>query len=300
VPQPPRKRPHSYQHKDSTPAWKKPRPGPPKGNYGGKGVRPAGSSSQDKGWDQVAGWYDKLVGDGGSDYHRNVVLPATIRLLAPQRGEKILDLCCGQGVLIPHLLQAGVGFITAVDASPRLISSASARFRSEKNVDLLVADACQPGTWTDASHDAAACLMAVHDVPDLEAMARQAAAALKPGGRFLAIFMHPCFRIPRQAHWGWDEGRKLQFRRVDRYGVPQEIPIITHPGQSESETTTFYHRPVGQVITAFGKAGLATSICEELFSHRRSQPGPRARGENRAVQEFPIFMALLATKLPSA
>jgi ubiquinone/menaquinone biosynthesis C-methylase UbiE len=277
----PRKRSDFHAKK----AWK--RPGSP----------PA--KSDKKGWDQVASWYDKLVGDKGSDYHRHVILPAAMRLLVPAAGEKVLDLCCGQGVLIPLLLEAKVATVTAVDASPQLIASAESRFENDKRVRLIIADACVPGSWTDGSHDAAACIMAVHDVPDLAAMAQQAAAALKPGGRFVAIFMHPCFRIPQQAHWGWDEGRKLQYRRVDRYGVPQEIPILTHPGQGGGLTTTFYHRPVGEVLSAFGKAGLAVAICEELFSHRRSQPGPRAKGENRAVQEFPIFMAISCVKLPA-
>ncbi|WP_367874642.1 class I SAM-dependent methyltransferase [Luteolibacter sp. Populi] len=291
MPQPPRKRPN-FQAKKT---WKHSAPRPV-GDGGGYSApkRPAASRREgpEQGWDQVAGWYDKLVGDRGSDYHRNVILPTAMRLLAPAAGEKVLDLCCGQGVLIPLLLEAKVAAVTAVDASPRLIESAKRRFEGEKKVHLVVADACAPGPWADGSHDAAACIMAVHDVPDLPAMARQTAAALKPGGRFVAIFMHPCFRIPQQSHWGWDEGRKLQFRRVDRYGVPQEIPILTHPGQGGGDTTTFYHRPVGEVLTAFGQAGLAVTVCEELYSHRRSQPGPRAKGENRAVQEFPVFMAI--------
>jgi len=286
MPPPPRKRPQFHAKK----SWQRPGPPPPK--------KQARHGGPEQGWDQVAGWYDKLVGDKGSDYHRNVILPAAMRLLAPKAGEKVLDLCCGQGVLIPLLLEAKVGRVTGVDASPRLIESAKTRFQSDKRVELVVADACAPGPWADGSNDAAACIMAVHDVPDLPAMARQVAAALKPGGRFVAIFMHPCFRIPQQAHWGWDEGRKLQYRRVDRYGVPQEIPIVTHPGQGGGDTTTFYHRPVGEVLTAFGQAGLAITVCEELFSHRRSQPGPRAKGENRAVKEFPVFLAISCVRLP--
>ncbi|MFN9027253.1 MAG: hypothetical protein ACK5VX_13775, partial [Akkermansiaceae bacterium] len=35
----------------------------------------------DRGWDGVAGWYDKLVGADGSDYHQNVILPGVMALL---------------------------------------------------------------------------------------------------------------------------------------------------------------------------------------------------------------------------
>lgn len=113
--QPPRKRPHFHSKK---PAAKRP-------------FAKKNSGSGEKGWDQVAGWYDKLVGDGGSDYHRHVILPAAIRMLAPAPGEKILDVCCGQGVLIPLVLDAKVAAVTAVDASPKLIASAKTRFSAE-------------------------------------------------------------------------------------------------------------------------------------------------------------------------
>lgn len=258
-----------------------------------KSARPAR-----QGWDPVAAWYDQLVGKDGSDYHRNVVLPAAMDLLGPLEGKSVLDLCCGQGVLVPLLLDAGAARVVGVDASERLVDSARRRFTGDKRVSMIVADACGEGGWADGSHDLAASLMAVHDVPDLPAMCRNMAAALKPGGRFVAIFMHPCFRIPRQTHWGWDEGRKLQYRRVDRYGVELEIPIVTHPGKGGEEQTIFHHRPLGVVQSAFGAAGLAITGTRELMSHRRSQAGgARSKGEHRAAREFPMFLAIAGVKI---
>ncbi|MEM9238239.1 MAG: methyltransferase domain-containing protein [Verrucomicrobiota bacterium] len=273
------------------PPKRRPRRPPPK-----KAVR-----RKERGWDKVAAWYDQLVGKNGSDYHRHVVLPAAMELLAPLKGKRVLDLCCGQGVLIPLLLDKGAEAVVGVDASPSLIDAARQRFASEKAVSLKVDDACtEKPKWAEGSFDTVASLMAVHDVPDLPAMCRNVSVALKPGGEFVAIFMHPCFRIPRQAHWGWDEGRKLQYRRIDRYGVELEIPIITHPGKCGGETTSFYHRPLAEVMNAIGGAGLAVTRCEELISHRRSQAGgSRSKGEHRAASEFPMFLALKAVKLPA-
>lgn len=257
--------------------------------------------SPSKGWDPVAAWYDQLVGKGGSDYHQHVVVPAAMRMLGDLKGKRVLDLCCGQGVLVPVLREAGAAEVVGVDASPRLIESARRRHEREQGIDFVVADACgENPDWADGTFDAAACLMAVHDVPDLPAMARNAAAALKPGGEMVAIFMHPCFRIPRQTHWGWDEGRRLQYRRIDRYGVELEIPITTHPGKGGGTETAFYHRPLATVLSAFGQAGLAVVDTEELYSHRRSQAGGiRSKGEHRAAREFPMFLALKMKRLPA-
>lgn len=266
------------------------KPGPPPA----KTPPPATS----RGWDPVAAWYDKLVGESGSDYHQNVILPAALRMLDAQAGESIIDVCCGQGVLAKPLLENQLGRYTGVDASPRLVEAAKARHRDDPRVSWLVADVCQPGPWADGSHDAAACLMAVHDVADATAMFANIRRALKPGGRAVFVFMHPCFRIPKHTHWGWDNDQKIQFRRIDRYASPSQIPITTHPGKDSGEHTAFHHRPLSDILTAIGKGGLAVTACEELYSHRRSQgTGPFSKAEHRAAAEFPLFIALKAVRL---
>jgi ubiquinone/menaquinone biosynthesis C-methylase UbiE len=266
-----------------------------------KGRRPGAAPgnkppAKERGWDPVAAWYDKLVGESGSDYHQNVILPAALRILAPQPGEAVIDVCCGQGVLVRPLLEAKVGKFTGVDASPRLIESARSRHGADARVSFLVADACAPGPWANASYDAATCIMAVHDVPDIVGMFSNVARALKPGGRALMIFMHPCFRIPRKTHWGWDADQKIQFRRLDSYATPLEIPITTHPGKGTGEQTHFHHRPLSNLLSAMGQGGLGVVACEELYSHRRSQSGPFSKAEHRAAEEFPMFIALKAVK----
>jgi ubiquinone/menaquinone biosynthesis C-methylase UbiE len=257
--------------------------------------KPGTPPPQDRGWDAVAAWYDKLVGESGSDYHKQVILPAAMRLLDVRPGESVIDFCCGQGVLAPLLLEAGVASYHGIDASPRLIAAARDRHGRNPGVSLTVADACAPGPWADASHDAAVCLMAVHDVPDIAALFRNLRASIKPGGRTVLVFMHPCFRIPKRAHWGFDNDQKIQFRRLDAYGSAEAIPVTTHPGREQSATTVFHHRPLSRIINSLGQAGLAIHACEELYSHRRSQgSGPFSKAEHKAAAEFPLFIALRA------
>lgn len=247
----------------------------------------------------MAAWYDKLVGETGSDYHRNVILPAALRLLAPQPGERIVDVCCGQGVLVRPLVEAGVGAFTGVDASPNLIAAARKHHGGDPRLGFCIADVSAPADdWADASYDAATCIMAVHDVQDVAAMFRNMALALRPDGRAILIFMHPCFRIPRKTHWGWDQDQKIQFRRIDHYASPIEIPITTHPGKGGGEQTVFHHRALADLIGALGKAGMAVINCEELYSHRRSQAtGPFSKAEHRAAGEIPVFIALKAIRI---
>lgn len=243
-------------------------------------------------WDRVARWYDQLVGDEGSDYHRHVILPATLRLLDPQPGEKLLDLCCGQGVLARRLLEYEPACVLAVDASPKLIAAARSRGPKDRRLRYEVNDVTHIGSLPRGEFDAAACVMALQDVADLAGLCANLAQSLRPGGRVVTVMMHPCFRIPRQSNWGWDEAKKTTYRRLDRYATPLEIPIATHPGRDPSTQTLYFHRPLADYLNALGGAGLAVMACEELLSHRRSESGRRRRGEHRAAREFPVFLAL--------
>ncbi|HOD82217.1 MAG: Malonyl-(acyl-carrier protein) O-methyltransferase [Planctomycetes bacterium ADurb.Bin126] len=280
-PSPPRRR----GDKPPFPPKRKPPRPPPRGPAAG------GTTS----WEHVASWYDRLVGEEGSDYHRNVILPAAERMLDPQADEKVLDLCCGQGVFCRMLAARGVRHVVGADASESLI--ASARQRGPAHVRYAVADARDAAAIPDRPFDAAACLMAVHDVDDLPALFATLAAALRTGGRAVVIFLHPCFRIPRQSSWEWDDQKRTQYRRLDRYASDMAIPIATHPGRGGDEHTVFFHRPLAACLNALGAAGLAVVAAEELLSHHVSQPGGHSRGENRARQEFPVFLALKAVKL---
>lgn len=248
----------------------------------------------EKGWDQVAQWYDQLVGDHGSDYHKNLIMPAVMARLPQLKGARMIDICCGQGFAGKLLRQAGATLVHGVDASPRLIDAARKRAVADNGLSYEVADACVPGAWATGSYDVALNIMAVHDVPDLPGLCKNIARSLQKSGRAILVFMHPCFRIPKQSHWGWDADKKIQFRRIDRYGSAVEIPITTHPGRATGESTVFYHRPLSAYVAALSEAGLAVTGCDELCSHRRSQEGPRSKAEHFAAAEFPLFLLLEA------
>lgn len=248
------------------------------------------AQSTEKGWDQVAEWYEGLVGNEGSDYHKHVIVPALMNRLGDLKGKRMIDICCGQGFLGKMLRHAGAARVQGIDASPQLIAAARQRHADDAQQHYQVADACQPGAWADGSYDLAICLMAVHDVPDLRGLFQNIGRCLSPHGRALLVFMHPCFRFPQHTHWGWDAEKQIQYRRIDRYGSEHTIHITTHPGRKNSQQTKFYHRPLPTYINALAAAGMAITGCDELFTHRRSQVGPRSRAEHFAAEEFPMFL----------
>ena len=112
----------------------------------------------------------------------------------------------------------------------------------------------------------------------------------------MLVLNHPCFRIPRQTRWDIDEPNKTQYRRIDRYMTPLEIPVATHPGHgARSETTRSYHLPLSEYSRMLCGNGFVIEKLEEWISEKHSV-GEAAKMENRARKEFPLFLAILARK----
>lgn len=249
-----------------------------------------------RGWDAHARWYDGMVGQKGSRHHRRLAIPALLALLDPQPGQAILDLGAGQGVLSTYIAHQGATY-TGVDISPQMIRLA--RRRHAVHGRFLLADAAQlrrvPGL-TAASFDAITFLLSIQDMPSLEGVIASAAWALKPGGRVVVLMTHPCFRIPRQSGWGWDQHRKLQYRRLDSYLSCLDVPMDPSPGQRRGLTRS-YHRPLNVYVNLLSHNGLLLDQLRELPSTLQDHTVPHAKAKTRADREIPLFLALRAIKI---
>lgn len=245
-------------------------------------------------WGAIGEWYDQHVGESGSEFHREVVIPGTLRLLAAAPGQKALDIACGQGVLCRALQERGVSAI-GVDAAQSLIDAA--RKRSDPSITYFTGDARDLSFIPADSIDAAACILAVQNIHPIQPVFQSIARTLRVLGRLVIVMMHPCFRGAKETSWGWDEKEKVQYRRVDRYLTPRKAPIVTHPGQDDGQYTWTFHKPIEAYVKALRGAGLLIDSIEEWTSHKNSDSGPRAPAENLSRKEIPLFMAIRAVKI---
>lgn len=246
---------------------------------------------RDTSWNNLADWYDRWAG-AGSEHHRNLAIPAVLELLQLRRGEQVLDIGCGPAALAREVARAGAQY-TGVDLSSRMV--AHARDRHGRHGRMLVADALDLAASRElapATFDAAVFLLSLQNIDPLEPALASAAWAVRPGGRLAILLTHPCFRIQRQSGWGWDAGRKLRYRRVDRYLTPLRIPLRPPSSGSGAPVATF-HRSLSAYVNALAAGGFRIDALQEIA---RPAEGHAAPADARAEAEFPLFLALRAWK----
>ena len=250
-------------------------------------------NTKDTSWNQVAKWYNKTVEDKES-YQKTVLLPGVLRMLNLKKEERVLDSACGNGFFTEQMSRYARE-VVGVELSRELVAIAKKQHAS-KNISYSIGDA-QKLTVPSQTFDVVTIIMALQNIENADAAVREASKALKKGGRLLVVINHPILRTPRQTSWGWDEEKKTQYRRIDRYMTELKIPIEMHPGRSSGERTWSFHRPLFAYIQMLSRHGLYIADMEEWISTRESESGPRKKGENRAKAEIPLFMAILAKKL---
>jgi SAM-dependent methyltransferase len=122
-------------------------------------------------WDPVA------YGKDGAFVHE--LAGGVLEWLAPQEGERILDLGCGDGQLTQRIAATGA-IVTAIDASPEMVAAARTRgvAADEGPAESL--------PYPDRAFDAVFSNAVLHWVRGQDEMMAQVQRVLRPGGRFVA------------------------------------------------------------------------------------------------------------------
>lgn len=103
-----------------------------------------------------------------------------VDLLAPQAGERVLDVGCGDGTLTKSIADTGA-HVSGIDQSENQIAAAQALGVDARVADILNFDEVE-------AYDAVFSSAVLHWVKDAETAAANIYRALKPGGRFVGEF----------------------------------------------------------------------------------------------------------------
>lgn len=250
---------------------------------------------QDTSWEKSSNWYKKIVGDDGHYFHQTIIFPKIKQLIDFSKINSVLDLACGQGIFERQIDQ-NKEYI-GIDISRSLIKEASQKSLNRRH-QFLVSDVSKDLPLKKYDFDLVIIILALQNIKNINGVIKNASKHLKKGGKFLIILNHPIFRIPRQSAWGVDSQNKIQYRRIDRYMSNLEIPISTNPGKfQKSEITWSFHNPLSKYSQLLFENGFLIEKIDEWVSEKKST-GPMAKMEDRARNEIPMFMAIVAIYQP--
>ena len=214
-------------------------------------------------WEALADDWDARMGEDGNKFHRELIRPATLRLLDPQPGERILDAACGNGIFSRKLAEIGTQ-VVAFDYSPQMIAHAKTLCADYlERIQFSVADATDYAQVTAlGSFDKAVSNMAVMDIEDIKPLIDAIHAMLKPGGGFVFSAEHPCFQTPGNDF--------LPDGLVTRRYIEPERYIVQVFNNNEKQVL-HWHRPLQLLLGLCFEAGFVLDALEEpVFTREKT------------------------------
>jgi demethylmenaquinone methyltransferase/2-methoxy-6-polyprenyl-1,4-benzoquinol methylase len=178
---------------------------------------------------------------------------ALVDAVAPENGERLLDVATGTGMVAAELLSRASCTVVGIDQSRQMLAAARARFSADDSgrVRLLEGQA-ESLPFPDASFDALTFTYLLRYVDDPPATIRELARVVRPGGRIASLEFGVPPRLPWRVAWRLYTGVGLpllgglasrEWREVGRFLGPS--------------IRGFYERhPLEQIIRYWQQAGL--------------------------------------------
>jgi ubiquinone/menaquinone biosynthesis C-methylase UbiE len=141
------------------------------------------ANNQNTSWGKVSDWYDETI-EKNDSYQQAVILPNLLRIVAPKRGEVILDLGCGTGFFSRNFAEAGAKVI-GVDLGAELIDIAKNK-SGNLPIKYFVGSADNLSEFPQIQNnffDTVTIVLALQNMKNLNGVVAEVSKKLKKSGR---------------------------------------------------------------------------------------------------------------------
>lgn len=136
--------------------------------------------------------------------------------------------------------------MTGVDLSPALLDIAKTRRNEAGNTPSYLRDDAQVlSRLRGGSFDGALCILALMDIPDLDAVFRAVHRVVRPDGWFGIAVTHPCFDGP---HASWIDAEDGELARLARSYLTEGHWVSSYP-QGVRGQVGAWHRTLSTYVT---------------------------------------------------
>jgi demethylmenaquinone methyltransferase/2-methoxy-6-polyprenyl-1,4-benzoquinol methylase len=206
---------------------------------------------------------------------------ALVDALAPEPGQRILDVATGTGMVAAELLARCDCTVVGLDQSPQMLDAARARFAGRAEVELVQGEA-EALPFEDGSFDALSFTYLLRYVEDPQRTMTELARVVRPGGRIASLEFGVPPWPPARAAWRLYTGAGLPllgaiaspaWYRVGRFLGPS---IRGFYERNPLETITGWWRAAGLEDVGVRRMSLGGGVV--MWARRPESPAAAPRG----------------------
>jgi SAM-dependent methyltransferase len=244
-------------------------------------------------WDNMASYWISPETEG--EYHHTYkILPNVYRMLDARKGEKILDVACGEGTLARHLAKLGVEII-GIDISKMLDRAIKKENKDKLGIRYIKLNAEDLSKeFKNIKFDKIVCNMALMDIEDHKTTIKNISNVLKENGIFVFSITHPAFawptctsmRIPKGSQRNEDKVRIVLDYFDERPTLVEYWP---------DAPSLYFPRTISVYVNELVKNNLEIiEMCEPKASEELVEKFPRNAYMDDDI--FPDFLIVKARK----
>ena len=235
-------------------------------------------------WNENAEFWVQIIREHRDRYRTELTDAVVLAAIGDVTGLDVLDVGCGEGYMARELAGRGARHVTGIDKSAELVAAARAAGVPETTFGEGSADDLP---FKSGSFDLVLANHLLNDLPDITEPISEFARVLKPGGRLVALMLHPCFYGHRAERTSIKRtlpvSEYFDYRAIEQ---PFEVDGITSPA-----ATVTWVRPLEAYTKAIVSQGLVITGLTEPHPSEQQVASSQWWRENFPR---PIFLLITA------